>query len=119
MSIRSDVDARRLDERVTFQRKESERQTSGSMLESWVDVGQAWAAMDATMAKERFAAAELHQVNAYACWIRAEIVSRYALDTTMRVLWRGVPYDIQDIPDNTQRGNLTALFLQGGLSDGS
>lgn len=117
MSIRSNVDARRLDQRVTIQRYATERSSSGAMVGTWTDVIECWAAVDATMAKERFAADAERQVNAYTCWVRADIVKRFALDTKMRVMWRGVPYDIQDIPDNTLRGRLTALFLQGGVSE--
>jgi SPP1 family predicted phage head-tail adaptor len=123
LSIRSNIDARSLDQRITIQAQVHERSSTGTLITSWSTVIECWARMDATMAKERMermAAAEVNQVNAYTCWVRADIVQRFAITTAMRVMWRGFPFDIQDIPDNTLRGRLTALFLQGGLSkDGS
>ncbi len=120
MSIRSNVDARGLDQRITIQSQARERNSAGTLITTWSTVVECWARMDATLAKERMAAAELNQVNAYTCWIRADIVQRFSITAAMRVIWRGAPFDIQDIPDNTLRGRLTALFLQGGLSkDGS
>lgn len=117
MSIRSNVDARALDQRITIQSPTRTRTASGTIQTSWSTVVTAWACVNAMKANERFAAAEKHQVNAYTCWVRADVVSRFQVTTGMRVMWRNIPYDIVDIPDNTDRGRLTALFLQGGLSD--
>lgn len=119
MSIRSNVDARRLDQRITFQSKaELQDPNSGYVTVSWVDTVTAWAALDALKASERIEAAKVNQVNAYTAWVRSDIISRYSINTNMRVVWKGQPYDIQDIPDNQLRGRLTAVFLIGGLSQG-
>lgn len=116
MSIRSNVDRGEFDQRITIQAPVEERTSSGNMESTWSTVVECWARMDATTAKERVVAGQQYQVNAYTCWIRADIVSRFQIKARMRVLWRGEPYDIQDIPDNTLRGRKTALFLIGGLS---
>lgn len=118
MSIRSNVDAREFDQRIAIQSKtQTQDQATGYVTSTWATVVECWARVDAVKAAERFAAAEKHQVNAYTAWVRADIVSRFSVDTTMRVLWRDRYYDIVDIPDNTKLGRKTALFLQGGLSE--
>lgn len=119
MSIRSNIDSRRFDQRITIQRKlELQDPNSGYVTHTWSTVATVWAAVDALKANERLEAAKLNQVNSYTAWIRADVMSRYSLDTNMRVVWRGEPYDIKDIPDNQLRGGLVALFLIGGLSQG-
>lgn len=119
MSIRSDVDARRLNQRITFQRKsEIQDPNTGYVTVKWQTVATVWSAVDALKANERMAAAQINQVNAYTAWVRADIIKRFSIDTNMRVVWRGEPYDIKDIPDNQLVGRLAAVFLIGGLSQG-
>lgn len=114
--MRASVDARSLDQRVTFRAKVTERTSSGSMETSWSEVGTVWARMDATPARERIEAGQMHQVDAYTCWVRAEVVSRFGLNATMRAEWRGVIYEVKEVPDNGSRGGLCGIVLQGGLS---
>lgn len=116
--MRSNVDAREFDQRIRFEAQANERSSSGAVIPSWSEVVTCWGRVDAVMARERMAAAELHQVDAYTIWVRADVISRNAIDTSMRAVWRGKPYDIVSISDNTDRGRKTAVFVQGGLSNG-
>lgn len=114
--MRSTYDSRKLDQRVTFQTGTPSRSTSGAIVTAYSTVVTVWAAMKPMPARERIAAGEKHQVDAYTCWIQADLVSRFSLTAKMRVLWRSVPFDIIEIKDATKRGGLTEISLQGGLS---
>lgn len=113
--MRASVDARSLDQRVRFESKSSERTSSGAMVTGWTDVCTTWARMDAAKANERIAAGQMHQVDAYTCWVRADVVSRFGLNATMRAVWRGAYYEVKEVPDNGPRGGLCGIVLQGGL----
>lgn len=114
--MRRQIDSRKLDQRITFQSGTQSRSTSGSITTAYSTVVSAWASIEPMRATERIAAGEKHQVNAYTCWIQADLVSRFSLTSKMRVMWRNEPYDILEIKDATKRDGFTEITLQGGLS---
>lgn len=114
--MRSNVDARRLDQRVRFDAPAHERSTSGAILTSWSHVVTCAAAVDATPARERIAAGQQHQVDAVTCWVRADIVSRFGIVAQMRATWRGKVFEVKEVPNNGPRGRLVGIALQAGLS---
>lgn len=117
--IRSNVDRTALDQRVTFQRQDQQQDgATGNVTVAWVDVITCWSKVDAVPARERIAAGQLLPVNTYTFWVRADIVSRFSVDATMRIMWRGRPYNVTDVMDQTQRARLTAITATGGLSAG-
>jgi SPP1 family predicted phage head-tail adaptor len=123
MSIRSNVDGRRLDQRVTFQAKVEVQDDEGGLVDSWVDVvTNCPAAVDATPLA--IARAEPNLVNGirslseYTIWIRADVKERFGITVVHRAIWRGQPYNIADIPDQQLRGRLVALIVSTGRNAG-
>lgn len=120
MSIRSNVDARRLDQRIKFQSKlEVQNSTSGYVTQTWVDVAEVYAAVDALKnIDERLEAAKINQIDLYTVWIRSDVINRFSINSNMRILWKNNPFDIKSILHNQLRGRLTAIMITGGLSQG-
>lgn len=117
--IRSNVDRTALDQRVVFQSQQQvQDETTGNVVVDWVNVITCWAKVDALPARERIAAGQLLPVNTYTFWVRADIVKRFDVNATMRIMWRGRPYNVTDVLDQTQRARLTALTATGGLNEG-
>jgi head-tail adaptor len=125
MSIRSNVDARRLDQRITPQRKVETQDGTGDPVPVWSNLveagdGKVWAAVDATKASqaEPYLSNGIRSVSDYTVWIRADIKKRLGLQVLDRILWKGHAYNIADIPDQQLRGRLAALFMSGGKNEG-
>lgn len=118
MSIRSNVDAHRLNERIEFQRIVTGQDGNGFPVETRTSLGTFWCAMDATKANERFVAAGERSVGAMTCWIRSDVQQRLSLTAGDVAIWKGKAYDIQDVPDQQLRGRLIAVFMQTGLNNG-
>ncbi len=117
--IRSNVDRTALDQRIRFERQgQTQDETSGNVTVAWALVIACWAKVDAMPARERIAAGQLLPVGTYTFWVRADLVKRFGITPTMRIIWRGRPYAISDCSDQTQRARLTALVATGGLSEG-
>lgn len=119
MSIRSNVDRGRLDQRVTFWRKTLEQdEITGADEESWSGLVTCWASVDGVPAREARAADALQSIQDYTVWIRADILTRYSITQTDRITWRGKTLDIQGIPDQQLRGRLIAIIARAGVNDG-
>lgn len=119
MSIRSNVDARRLDQRITFQRKTQTPDGEGGQTITWNDLVSCWAAVDGEKASgERYVENGIRSVADSTFWIRADVMTRYGITLTDRILWRNVPYNISDMPDQQLRGRLIAVIARTGLNAG-
>lgn len=111
----STIIAGRLDQRITLQRRVPATTPAGEQTYTWSDLASVWAEANPTRGREFFAAAQLQCEAPMAFRIRW----RADLDRTMRVLWRGQPYDIAAEPVET-RGARDELWLHcfGGVRDG-
>lgn len=120
MSIRSNVDARRLNERVTFHRRTLTKAASGENIESWPDLVTCRAAVDGAKAKnmEPNASDGVKSQADYTVWIRSDIIVRHRIKVTDRLSWRGKLFNIKDMPDQQLRGRLIALICNTGLNAG-
>jgi len=116
MSIRANVPAQRLDQRITFQRKVNGTQNpvNGEIPVSWQDVITCWGCVDAIRANERHISDQIEAEGDYTVWVRW----RGDLDANMRIVWRGTPLDIKSIPDQQRRGRWLAIFCESGLNQG-
>lgn len=86
--------------RITIQKKTITTDSMGGALETWKDIKTVWAAVTNLHGREYFAAAATQAENT------VKFTIRYSpgLDTTMRILFRGKPYDITAI-DNIKYQN--------------
>lgn len=117
--IRSNFDPRKFDQRIQFQRKTSTQDpVSGAQIVVWVPVVDCWASIDAIKAADRYIEKERSdQITAscdYTIWIRW----RSDIDADMRIVWKGLFFNIRKIPDQQRRGILLALFCVQGDDDG-
>lgn len=123
MSIRSNVDARALNERIAIQRvTETQNATTGAITPTWAALVTCWAKVDAEKATDRFkeplAADAIQSVGLYTVWVRADIKSRFGVKEKDRIVWRSRTLDIVDVLDQQLRGRLTALICREGLTNG-
>ena len=120
MSIRAKVNARRLDQLVTFQRRVETPDGTGDPVVSWAPLVRCWAAVDGAKAfgAEPYVASSIRSVSDYTLWIRSLIFVRYALRVTDRVIWQGKVYNIADMPDQQLQSALIAVIVRTGLNDG-
>lgn len=117
MSIRSNVDPRIFDQRVTFQRKiEAPQDANSGALppNDWTHVATCWACINATKSNERYLAEQIEAQNDYTVIIRW----RDDIDANMRIVWKGQNWDIRNIPDQQRRGRLLYLTVQEGINNG-
>lgn len=120
MSIRSSVDARRLDQVIRIEKRVDAPDAIGAPVATWVERVTTPAAADATMVRnaQPFLANEKRGPTAMTFWIRADVVERFCIDLSDRVVWKGRHYDISDMPDQQVRGRLAALIATAGLNQG-
>lgn len=116
MSVRADINPRRLDQLIEFQRKTDQRDNdSGELIpDPWITVCRALAAIDATRARERFIASQELPGREYTVWIWW----RDDIDSNMRIKWGSRVFDIVGIPDNQKRGLFLSLFCVDGINNG-
>jgi len=115
VSVLSNTDVRRLDQRIQFQVKAETRSTSGAVVTAWTNYGaECWAAVDAVRANERFTAEQEIAGNEYTIWIRW----RGDINANMRVMWGTRVLDIKGIPDNQRRGRFLSIFAEEGVTTG-
>ncbi len=114
MSIRSDTNPRRLDQKITFQRKVESRESSGELIPTWTRTFDALAAVDGVRAKERYLASQEVPAADYTVWI----YWRDDINTNMRIKWGSRYLDIVGIPDNQKRGLFLSLFCTEGVNNG-
>lgn len=86
------------DQRVMLQQPTPGRDDAGQPLTTFSDVGEAWAKVRPTRGRD-FVAADGKQAT-----IDVQFCLRYRADvlSTWRVLWGGIPYDIQGEPVNVK-----------------
>lgn len=121
MSIRSNVDARNLDQRVRVDRKQQVQDpNNGEMIVTWVSLGEFWASVDGTKASgaEATTVDGIRTVSDYTVWMRADLVQRLNLTVLDRLFWAGAPYNIADMPNQQLRGRLVALIVRTGENAG-
>lgn len=123
MSIRANVDANALNERITIQRlTETQNATTGDLSRSWSTLVTCWARVDGEKATDKYQepleADQIQSVRRYVVWVRANINQRFALREKDRITWRGLVLDIVEIRDQQLRGELTVLMCREGLTDG-
>ncbi len=118
MSIRSNVGARDLDQRIAIQRRVTAPDPEGGEVVTWSPVVSCWAKVDGAPASEQFAADAERSMMSYTFWLRADVAVRYDLRLTDRILWKGQPFDISSMPDQQLRGRLRALIATTGANDG-
>ena len=121
MSIRSNVDPRKLDQRIVVQSRELTQGSNGNVTVSWSTVVECWAAVDAQTAKDSMEeprdAMARRTGSQFTIWIRADVKARFLIVPDMRVMWRDVAYNIVDVPDQQLRGRMTALLVEGGVAE--
>lgn len=118
MARRTPVNARELDEKITFQRKDVVVESNGDRTPNWVSVAECWARVDAIKVLERhrepvYGQAEQLLAN-FECWVRADVIQRWSIDAGFRIMRAGYYYDILDIVDNELRGRYTQVLLRRG-----
>ncbi len=120
MSIRSNVDARRLDQRISIQRRIESKDSLGAPASTWEERICCPAAVDASLARdaEQNAADAKRPTSSVTFWIRADIVERFGVVLTDRVVWKDRNYDIRDMPDQQLRGRRATLIATTGLNQG-
>lgn len=107
-----------LDQRITFQQRVPTQTPAGEQTYTWANLASApevWAEANPVRGREFVAAAQMQADAPMSFRIRW----RADITTAMRVLWRGLPYDIVAEPMDT-RGAREELWLHcvGGIRDG-
>ena len=119
MSIRSNVDARRLDQRIRIDRKIETRDSIGGVIESWRPLITTPAAVDSKrVSAERpgFDGIVLGQQLIFT--VRADVVERFAVVATDRIIWNSKTYNVEAITFNQLGGRLAELYATTGLNFG-
>lgn len=119
MSIRSNMDARRADQRVTFERNTPSQDNAGQDVEQWAPlVRDVPVAIDGDKAREVVANGGERSRLGYTVWVRADIVSRFTITEADRILWGSKVLNIRGISDQQLRGRWTALLCETGVNEG-
>lgn len=121
MSIRSELDPRRLDQRITLRRRVETSDSAGGMDVTWnVLMANVPAAVDAmpVRAAEPFILEGTKSVLAVTFTIRADIKHRTGLALTDSILWHGQVYEIREMLDQQLRGRYLSLLARAGVNDG-
>lgn len=120
MSVRGNVDAQSLDERVRFERKTATRTATGAVVESWAPLKECWARVDGAKASapEPMVDGGIRIQRDYTVWVRSDVFTRYRITPLDRVAWKGQIMDIRDIPDQGLRGRIIAVIVRSGVNKG-
>lgn len=115
MSLRAYTDARRLNERIRFERatKDANGDPTG-----WVPLCSCRAAVDGARAVERTAADGTRSVFAYTVWVRSDIVSRFGPGLDDRIVWKSRYLDVKGAPDQGLSGRLIGFGCEAGVNKG-
>lgn len=120
MSIRANVDARRLDQRVTFQRNTPTQAASGDLVDSWGYLIECAAAVDGAKAfgaEPAIGGSTLSRSDS-TVWVRADIITRFSITPADRLVFKSKVFNIKDIPDQQLRGRMMAVICNTGLNAG-
>lgn len=125
MSIRSNFDPRRADQRVTFQRAARTQLTSGELVDApWADVKTCWAAVDGDKASEQNVDGGIRSAGGYTVWVRAEIVIENRITQIDRISWvprpgaTAVILNIVSLVDQQLRSRWMPIVCSTGLNAG-
>lgn len=88
-----------LSERLTLQQRSSSVDAAGQRVHAWADVATVWASVKVKSARD-FSAADAPQASSM---VSIRIRNRAGVTGTMRVVWRGVTYDIVGEPGLVDR----------------
>ena len=104
-----------LNQRITFQTRAAGQDVLGQQTGAWVDAFTIWARADPIRGREFFTAGQMQAE------VTVRFVIRYRADAaeTMRILWRGEPYDIVSPPIDTDGAReQLELMCVNGVRDG-
>lgn len=122
MSIRSNVDAARLNERVIIQRPTTVQSVTGQVSVNWATLITCWASVDGLKVdqsrREVEQSGKLTNMYDYTVWVRSDILTRFSVVLSDRMVWRGQVLDIVDILDQQLRGRLIPINVRKGSTDG-
>ena len=113
------INAGRLDQRITLQRRSTGADSLGQESTSWADYASTWASCSTKRGREYFAAGAV-QAEAAAVFrirYRADVINLGS--GALRVVYRGQPYDITEPPQDVDGQRVAIdLFCSTGARDG-
>ena len=113
------INAGRMDQRITLQRRTTGVDALGQEATTWVDYATVWGGVSTKRGREYFAAGEVQGEAAMAVRIRyrADVITLGS--GALRLVYRGQPYDITEPPQDVdgQRAAID-LFCTTGARDG-
>jgi head-tail adaptor len=111
-----------LNERVTIQRLTIAQNANGQVSRSWTTLITCWASVDGLKVdqsrREQDRTDRTINMYDYTVWVRSDILTRFDLKLSDRMVWRSKIFDIVDIPDQQLRGRLISIFVRNGATDG-
>jgi head-tail adaptor len=125
VSLRAAANARRLNDRVRFERNYPTTSATGAKVDNWLPLiatgdHKCYAAVDGAKASspEPLADGGIRTPRDYTVWIRSDIYVRFAITPLDRVVWKGRVLDIADIPDQGLQSRFTAVIARAGMTKG-
>lgn len=112
------IDPRKLDQRITLQSRAAGVDALGQEAITWTELATVWAQAITKRGREYFAAGSVQSEAGVVFRIRyrADVLLNSA---TLRVLWRGVPYDIVEPPQDIDgQREAVDLVCSTGARDG-
>jgi SPP1 family predicted phage head-tail adaptor len=108
------MDPGELDQRVTLQTRTAGQDSLGNKSLTWTDVAEVWASYRPIRGTEYFAAGQIQAV------VDAKFIIRYRDNVTssMRLTWRGTPYDIVTPIEWRGAKRYLELMCTSGIRDG-
>lgn len=99
--------------RITLQKRQTETNSNGFTVETWVNLKTVWAAVSNLQGREYFAAAVVQSENT------VKFLIRYAkeFDTTLRILFRGKRYNIISIDNKKYQNKYLEIKAQEVMAD--
>lgn len=113
------IDPRRLDQRITLQRRNTGADALGQESTTWADYATVWGGVTTKRGREYFAAGAVQGEAAMAVRIRyrADVVELGS--GALRVVYRGQPYDITEPPQDVDgQREAIDLFCSTAARDG-
>ena len=113
------IDPRRLDQRITLQRRTTGVDALGQESTAWVDYATVWGGVTTKRGREYFASGAVQGEAAMAVRIRylADVITLGS--GALRVMYRGQPYDITEPPQDVDgQREAIDLFCSTAARDG-
>lgn len=114
-SISGRIAAGDLSERITLQTRAAGQDSLGAPVGEWADTFAVWAHAEPIRGREYFASGQMQAA------VDVRFTIRYRADVveTMRVVWRGEPYEIASPPINRDGArDVLELMCVKGIRDG-